>query len=171
LNARENLKPEKHVVFLLLGSNIKPKRNLTAAIKLLQGNVEVIQISSVWESPADGTVGPDFLNAVAKIHTSLTPTKLKDEVLRKVETQLGRIRSEDKFAPRTIDLDILVYDGEVIDPILWLRGYVAAPLAELLPDLRNKTTGEILKNASHRLQADSNARIRKDIQLLTPSIL
>jgi 7,8-dihydro-6-hydroxymethylpterin-pyrophosphokinase len=72
--------------------------------------------------------------------------------LRQIEARLGSIRTEDKFAPRTIDIDIVVYGDQVIDPGLWRYAHLAQPVAELLPDLVNPTNGQTLEQIAERLR-------------------
>jgi 2-amino-4-hydroxy-6-hydroxymethyldihydropteridine diphosphokinase len=98
----------RHQAYISLGSNIAPRQNLIQAVQLLRQAVSVNAISSVWESEAVGSAGPRFMNATAWISTDLDAVSLKEQVLRLIEEKLGRVRSEDKYALRTIDLDVLV---------------------------------------------------------------
>ena len=68
-----------------------------------------------WETQAVGSPGPNFLNTAVKITTGLEMSALKLSVLRSVEQELGRVRTSDKNAPRTIDLDIIVFDDEICE--------------------------------------------------------
>jgi 2-amino-4-hydroxy-6-hydroxymethyldihydropteridine diphosphokinase len=95
---------------------------------------------------------PNFLNMAVCIHTALSPAELKQDVLSPLERSLGRVRTADKYAPRTMDLDLTVYDGEVLDSELWRRLYLALCFAELLPDLRHPETGETLAETAERLK-------------------
>ena len=110
--------------------------------------VDVITISSVWQTPAVGFEGDVFLNAVALIETDLPPNDLKFQILRQIEAQLSRVRTEEKFAPRTIDIDILIYNDELTDEELWTQPHLAVPLAELYPTFVN-ITGEKLENVAY----------------------
>lgn len=85
--------------------------------------------------------------------TDLPAEQLKDTVLRPIEKQLGRLRGPDRFAPRTIDLDILIYAAETLDPDIWNLAYLAVPLSEIMPDLRHPQTGEALSEVAVRLKA------------------
>jgi 2-amino-4-hydroxy-6-hydroxymethyldihydropteridine diphosphokinase len=116
--------------------------------------VPVIAVSSAWETPAVGDPAPDFINAAALIRTTLSIEALKSQVIRKIEAQLGRIRTADETAPRPIDIDILVDDGRVMDPEIWSQAYLAVPVAELLPDLRDPNTGEPVSQAAECLACD-----------------
>ncbi len=138
-------------VCLSLGSNIAPAENLKTAVELLREKLPVTAVSRAWKSPAVGSGGPDYLNAAVLVDTWLYPRLLKDEVLRPIERSLGRRRGKNKFAPRTIDIDIVIYDGKVLDPKLWTQAYLALPVAELLPHLIHPATGETLEDIASRL--------------------
>lgn len=150
-----------HLICLLLGSNIKAEENLPKAVTLLQKQVNVLQSSSVWESPALGSDGPNFLNAAVLAMTSLDAVSLKKQVLRPLEAQLGRVRTEDKNAPRTIDIDIIIYDKKLLDPFLWQHAHMAVPLAEILPDYQSES-GIYLKDFATSLIPISSIWARED---------
>ena len=151
-----------HQVYLLLGANIQPEKNIPLAVSLLKKQLRVLRISSVWESEAVGSDGPNFLNAVLLAATPLDPETLKTEVLRPLEAKLGRVRSANKYAPRPIDLDILIFDETVIEPNLWNYAFRAAPLAEILPEYLSPE-GERLETAAARLIQQTPIWIRKDV--------
>ena len=144
--------PTEVAVYLLLGSNIRPQEHLPQAWARLQALFPIVGVSRVWETPPVGTTGPWFYNAAVGILTARSPEALRDEVLRPLERSLGRVRTADKYAPRTIDLDIVVWGREVLDPDLWRWAHVAVPLSELLPDLRYPITGETLAQVAARLR-------------------
>jgi 2-amino-4-hydroxy-6-hydroxymethyldihydropteridine diphosphokinase len=145
----------QHRACLLLGSNIDPEKNIRQAIKLLTNRFSIEQISKAWETPAWGTNGPNFLNIAVVISTSLDPLRLKTMVLRPLEAQLKRVRSADKFAPRTIDIDIVAWDAEVLEDRLWNHAHLAVPVAEVLPCYQSDETGEYLVQAAQRLMRAS----------------
>lgn len=138
-----------------LGSNISPAVNLRRAVVLLQDRADVIQVASAWETRAVGSSGPNFYNTAALLRTECSPEQLKSEVLRPVENLLGRVRTADKYAPRTIDLDPIVNGQEVLEKRLWEYAYLAVPTAEILPGLVNPATGEHLARAAQRLMQTS----------------
>jgi 2-amino-4-hydroxy-6-hydroxymethyldihydropteridine diphosphokinase len=146
------MNPASHQACLLVGSNIRPEENLPLALQRLQESVVIQNASSVWKTAAVGSDGPDFLNLALLVSTPLEATELKARVLRPLEAEMGRVRSADKNAPRPVDLDIIIFDGETLDGLLWEHAYRAAPVAELLPDLRSDS-GETLKHAAERLAA------------------
>lgn len=140
-----------HEIALILGSNIHPERNLVLALELLRRYSKVSRCSSIWETEAVGSAGPDFWNQTVCVRTSFEPEALKWQVLRVIEEQLGRVRSADKNAPRTIDIDIIIVDGEVYDNNLWSRAFIAVPTAELFPDLIHPASGMPLEQIAHQL--------------------
>ncbi len=125
-------------------------------------------ISTFYRTPAiDRAEQPDYRNGVVLIETDSPPRDLKFGILRSIECELGRERSSDKFAARTIDLDIAVYGDLVIeepdlmvpDPGIMGRLFVAVPLLELAPKLIIPGTGRKLadlidRNDSGELEAD-----------------
>ena len=157
-----------HEAFVVFGSNINPERNLYTAWVKLQHRVEVVASSSIWESPPYGSVGPDFLNAVVQVNSSNDLEALKWSVLRKIETSLGRVRTADKFASRPIDLDIFIFDSIIQDANLWELAYLAAPCAELLPDLPDPTSGRPLAEVAVQMAAEQNTvrRFRSFLELV-----
>ena len=139
-----------HQVCLLVGSNIQAEENLRLALQRLQEKVTILRTSSVWKTAAVGSDGPDFLNLAVLVATPLTAPELKMQVLRPLEAGMGRVRTVDKNAARPIDLDIIVFDGETLDGLLWEHAHRAVPVAELLPELRSNS-GETLPQAAQRL--------------------
>jgi len=131
-------------VILGLGSNIVPEHNLPEALRRLAAVVKIDAVSSLWETTAIGSAGPVFLNAAASLQTKYDRVELKSRVLWVIETSLGRVRSADKNAPRPIDLDILVFNGEVLDGSIFKLDHLILPLAELIPQLRDPESGKSL---------------------------
>lgn len=119
-----------------VGSNIEPEDNVRTALRLLERRVRVVGVSTFYRTePIGRPHDPEFINGVVAIETSLGAPELKWGVLRSMERQLGRRRRPDAYAPRTIDLDLLCYDGELLDPGVEQRAFVALPLVELEPTL------------------------------------
>jgi 2-amino-4-hydroxy-6-hydroxymethyldihydropteridine diphosphokinase len=145
---------EFHLAYLNLGSNIQPEINLPKALKLLSEYGEVQKVSSVWESKAVGTTGPNYLNVCVAFKSTSPPMTLKEQVIHPIERQLGRIRSGNKFAARTIDIDIVVFDNEFLNRDSWKLAYVVVPLAELYPEYRNPETGERVTEIATRLRQE-----------------
>lgn len=142
------------VVYLGLGSNLGDRlANLRQAAQLLHDEVTLIQVSSVYETePVGNPAQPWFLNAVLEGYTELGPQELLEFALA-IENALGRVRSFPN-APRTIDIDILLYGEEVIatssltipHPRLAERGFTLCPLTEIAPLFALPTTGETMES-------------------------
>ncbi|MEC7262721.1 MAG: 2-amino-4-hydroxy-6-hydroxymethyldihydropteridine diphosphokinase, partial [Bacteroidota bacterium] len=108
---------KKHKVYLSLGSNLGNRlANLQKAIFRTQQQVGlVLDISSVYENPAIGFEGDDFLNICISVLTPLEPKALLDTLLG-IEQEFGRVRSQgDGYSSRTLDIDIIYYGQEVIN--------------------------------------------------------
>ena len=144
---------ESHLAYLSLGSNIQPETHLVSAIELLQKYGRVKKISSAWESESVGAPGPNYLNACLLLATPLSERELKQQALLPIERSLGRQRTADKFAPRTIDIDIVVFDSKPCDNRYWEQAFVVVPLAEIYADFPNPLTQEsLIKTATHLRQ-------------------
>ena len=143
---------ELHQVYLSIGSNIEAEINLPKSIQLLREYGQVKEISSIWESEAVGSDGPNFLNLCILFLTELQPADLKERIIRPIESRLGRIRYADKNAPRTIDLDIVHFDNQPLNVEFWEYAFVVVPLAELLPDYQHPVRHEKLSRVSEQLQ-------------------
>ena len=130
--------------FIGVGSNVEPERNITDALARLSKHVDITGISSFYKTvPLLRKNQEDYLNGVWQISTSMPPNELKLGVLRTIEKELHRNRESDKYASRTIDLDLLLYGDLSIhednltipDPDICKRSFIAFPLSELNPDL------------------------------------
>jgi 2-amino-4-hydroxy-6-hydroxymethyldihydropteridine diphosphokinase len=154
----------QHQACLLLGSNIQPEYNLLLAIDELNKHLTIHQISQVWETAPVGSAGPNFLNAAILVRTPLEQNDLKQEILYPLEARLGRVRTADKNAPRPIDVDILLFDGIVLDQSLWHFAFRAVPVAELLPELRSEA-GELLKEIAGKFVHTGSIWLRTDVLL------
>ncbi len=155
---------QEHQVCLLLGSNIQPEKNLELGVDLLRSKVMITRISSVWETPSVGTAGPDFLNLALLVTNFLDEKQFKEQVILPLEMQLGRVRSADKNAPRTIDIDIILFDNQLLDPNLWRYAHRAVPVAEIMPDLRSDR-GDLIKDIASRLAKTTSIRLKPDLLL------
>jgi len=142
----------RHHAYLSIGSNIRPEFHLPKAIDLLKNYGEVKAVSSAWESHAIGSAGPNFLNACALFAVDLEPYDLKELIIRPIEAQLGRRRNADKNAPRTIDLDVVLFDHRPLNLDYWEYPFVVVPLAELIPDFIHPNRREKLAQVAGQLQ-------------------
>ena len=134
-----------NTVYLSLGGNLgDPAASMATALRLLDGDADtrVVAVSSLYRTPPWGKLDqPDFLNAAAEISTALAPRALLDLCLE-AERKLKRVR-EERWGPRLIDIDILVFGDRIIHetglevphPRMLERAFVLAPLAEIAPEL------------------------------------
>lgn len=168
-------------VFITLGSNIEPERHLPQAVALLRQNYRLAMrgVSRVYAFPPVDAVGevdatqPAFLNAAVLVETGYYgPLRLKYEVLRFIETCLGRVRTADKFAPRTIDLDIALFGSRVQSGLLTLpdpdiprRAHVILPLADLAPDFAHPVTGQTLGALAASYAGVAASALREELVL------
>lgn len=128
-------------VYVSLGSNVQRDRNIRLAVKEMRTAFGNLRLSPVYESASVGFDGSDFLNLVAGFETNNEVHEVVQE-LRVIEDRLGRDRSQPRFSPRPIDLDILTYDGLIIDePGIQIpreeilqNAFVLKPLCDIAPD-------------------------------------
>ena len=168
--------------FLSIGSNIDREQNLPAAIRLLRTMVPVLAVSSVYETAPTGLEDqPFFFNAAVLIETELEPKEIKEQIIDEVETTLKRQRQEDVNAPRTIDIDIALFNDAVLDympadgrsrhipdPDLLKLIHAIVPIAELAPNQQHPVTGERLGEIAARLSDSSSEQViwlREDFNL------
>lgn len=142
------------VILIALGGNLvspagPPAETLKRALARLERlGVKILSVSPFYETPAwPQAADPPFVNAVATVNTVLQPVDLLD-LLHGVETEFGRMRSVPN-APRTLDIDLLDYDGRVMTgrlvlphPRLAERSFVLVPLAEVAPGWRHPVLGQ-----------------------------
>ncbi|NQZ88389.1 MAG: 2-amino-4-hydroxy-6-hydroxymethyldihydropteridine diphosphokinase [Colwellia sp.] len=147
-------------VYVGLGSNLSdPKKQIHLAVDAL-ANIEHSQLTNIsslyFSRPMGPQDQPDYMNAVAEISTQLSPLNLLDE-LQAIERLAGRVRKDNRWGARILDLDILLFDNEIIHHErltvphygLELREFVLLPLAEISPEL-------ILPNGNNILALSQN---------------
>jgi 2-amino-4-hydroxy-6-hydroxymethyldihydropteridine diphosphokinase len=142
-------------VYLSLGANQGDRlANLRLALARLQTLARLEEVSSLYETQPQGMHDqPLFLNAVCRVSTGLEPQALL-RFLKNVEREIGRQPGGQRWGPRPIDLDILLYDDRVVDtpeltvphPRLAERAFVLVPMCELAPELRHPLLGEPMKD-------------------------
>jgi 2-amino-4-hydroxy-6-hydroxymethyldihydropteridine diphosphokinase len=150
--------------YISLGSNINPEHYLPRAAAAVTRLGRITGVSNVYESEAVGPAGqPRFLNAVVRVEVPLSRDELRRR-LREIEADLGRVRTQDAYAPRTIDLDLVAL-GEFVDPEVSRRAYLAVTLAEVDPDLPTGVGSETAASAADRLRVRAELRPRPDVDL------
>ncbi|WP_300416638.1 2-amino-4-hydroxy-6-hydroxymethyldihydropteridine diphosphokinase [uncultured Pseudoalteromonas sp.] len=148
-----------HTVYLGLGANLNaPRKQIHAAVAALKAleDVEFVCVSHDYASKPMGPQDqPDYVNAVACVKTALKPEQLLD-ITQAIELEHGRVRKEQRWGPRTLDIDILLFGNDVIDtPRLTVphyglteREFVVYPLLEIAPTLvlpNNQSLADITK--------------------------
>ncbi len=176
------MRPEKkeirsNLAYLSLGSNIEPEKNLRAAVVLLCRFGRVLRVSTVWETqPIDRSYQPAYLNAAVLLETGLSAETLRLQAIAQIETELGRTRTGDKFAPRTIDIDIMLFNRDILDighrhipdSEIMERPFVAVTLAEIAPEYVHPENNLTLEQIASRIDVEqSGMRQRGDINLIT----
>lgn len=118
-----------------LGSNIDPQINIPAARHILAQKFKVLKESTFKQTKAIGPISqPDFINGAVLLETELNEDQLTGG-LKDIEQSLGRKRTDFRFGPRTIDLDIVVWNGVVVDPDFYSRDFLRESVLEILPSL------------------------------------
>lgn len=114
-----------------IGSNIEAEYHINEMLRLLAADVEIIQVSQlVITKPIGITDQPDYTNGAVRIRTEMELEELSD-YLKQLEDEMGRDRTQKKFGPRNIDLDILIWNNEIIDPDYFTREFLRNSAAEL----------------------------------------
>ena len=140
-------------VYLSLGSNIDREDNITGGLNALQKHFGSLSISPIYESKAVGFEGDNFFNLIVGIQCDLTLLNLL-ALLKSIEDQYGRLRHGEKFAPRTLDIDIVLYGNllgmhsniELPRPELYYNAFVLRPLSDLAPNLVDPKSGACFKD-------------------------
>ncbi len=162
LTRTRELLPGEHWACLSLGSNVDSARHLRRAIRRLRRTVAIESVSTAWESPAVGSDGPDYLNAALLVRTPMAREALI-ATLKRIEQQLGRDRSQGHVPLVTIDIDLVIFDGDILEDDLWLHAYRAVPAAELMPGLRCSSTGVTLAETANCLACNLTIKPRPEI--------
>jgi len=153
---------------LSLGSNVRPARYVPRALDLLRARHEVVAVSSLYRNPAVGGARshPDFVNLAVRLRTDLPPRALR-EACRRVEEACDRRRGPDRYAPRTMDVDVVLMGDLVLDldtwrlpdPQLATQPFVLVPCADAWPDAVHPLLGRTLASLRDDLDEDRRARL------------
>jgi 2-amino-4-hydroxy-6-hydroxymethyldihydropteridine diphosphokinase len=103
------------------------------------------------------------LNACLAFTTPLSWPELKEQVILPIELQLGRRRTENKFAPRTMDIDIILFDDQSCDEKSWEKAFVVVPLAEIYPGYQNPFRNESICETATRLRREIWMETRPEV--------
>ena len=153
--------------YLSLGSNLGDREaNITSALTMLGQEARILKVSSLYETePVGYKEQPWFLNCVCALETDLSPQALL-EFVKAIETKLGR-KPTLRFGPRPIDIDILFYDGLILDspdlviphPRLAERAFVLVPLKEIAPNLVHPLSGLTIEELLKRVETPEEVHL------------
>lgn len=119
-------------VIIGIGSNINAETNISKMLEILGKEVEILKVSSWLKTKPIGIEDQsDFTNGAVKIKTGLGREEL-NQLLKNIEDQLGRDRSAPKFGPRTIDLDIVIWNGKIVDEDYYIRDFLQKSVQEVI---------------------------------------
>lgn len=114
-----------------IGSNIEADKNIPEMLKLLGSDVEIVQVSKMVQTKPIGiSEQPDYTNGAVRINTEMNLEELS-VYLKQLEDRMGRDRTQKKFGPRNIDLDILIWNNAIVDPDYYTRNFLRNSAAEL----------------------------------------
>ncbi len=161
---------EVPTIYLGIGSNIDPKKNLEFALKELQKRFGRLDKSSVYRSKAYGFDGDDFLNMVVALDSGLTPIEVHTQ-LEDIQRIAGRDHDARGLSSRTLDIDLLLYDDLVADepPIRLPRAdvlrfsFVLGPLAEIAPELQHPETHQSYQEHWNNFDSASHPITRESV--------
>ncbi len=147
-----NVGADVAIAYISIGSNIDRQRNIRGALHDLRTRYSQVDMSPIYENPAEGFTGEPFYNLVARIVTTEDIASIARS-LADIENKHGRTRDTPRFSARTLDLDLLLYDDVVMTtPALTLPrkeirkyAFVLKPLYDLAPDLILPDSGEALR--------------------------
>ena len=151
-------------IYISIGSNIDPHEHIPQGIVRLHEHpgLHDIRVSSFFISEAVGRPEqPDYRNGVVSFSTDYTPAALK-EVLRGIEAASGRVRVPDRYAPRTLDLDIILFGNRIADPSILKWSFIYVPLLKLAPKIQMPGLAEPL---AHMIPSEQHPSLKQDIRL------
>ncbi len=160
-------------VFVGVGSNVDAEKNIRAGLIALAGTFGVLRLSPVYRNSPVGFDGDDFLNMVVAFDTDLDVEAIATE-LERIEAASGRERGGEKFGPRTLDIDLLLYGSEITrqgtheiprDEITHYA-FVLKPLADLAGDRTHPGLGQTFEELWRAFDADSHPLEPTDLPLV-----
>ena len=159
-------------IYLGIGSNIDPRKNLTFAVMELEKRFGNLEKSSVYRSKAYGFEGDEFLNMVVTLKSELTPIEIHAQ-LEDIQRTAGRDREAREYSSRTLDIDLLLYDDLLVNepPIRLPRpdvlrfSFVLGPMAEIAPELRHPETHQTYQHHWRRFDVAGHPITRESVIL------
>ena len=158
-------------VYVAAGSNVDAPRSLRLALTELRRTFPGLRVSRAYRNAAVGFAGDDFINLVVGFDTDRSLKNLVDE-LRRIETLCGRARDAPKWAPRSMDLDILLY-GDLVAvtpeatlprPDLLRRPYMLGPLADIAASVRHPLVHQSIGELWSAFDRDAHAMTQIDLE-------
>ena len=129
-----------NIAVIGIGSNINPRKNIQKALAILCSEQTILKQSKfVQTEPIGYTDQPPFLNGSALISTDMDYTTFST-YLKDIENRLKRIRTSNKNGPRTIDLDIVVWNNQIVDDDVYSRDFLKNSILEIAPELEESLT-------------------------------
>ncbi len=159
-------------MFVSAGSNVEPEKHLGMACRELARRFGRLRLSRVYRNPAVGFEGADFLNLVI-VFTTVEPPEAVVAELERLHELAGRIRGPDRYSPRTLDLDLLLYGDRVIDDAgirvphrdIERYAFVLRPLAELAPRLQHPVTRQTMADMWAGFDQEAHPLERVELEL------
>ncbi|HEY0686855.1 MAG TPA: 2-amino-4-hydroxy-6-hydroxymethyldihydropteridine diphosphokinase [Steroidobacter sp.] len=154
------------VVYVAAGSNVEPEKYLSVALRALAAAYGPLTLSPAYRNQAVGFSGDDFINLVVGFHTEETVAEVRQQ-LQKIEAACDRPPNAAKWAPRTMDLDILLY-GDLVSnepglviprPDLVKRPYMLKPMADIAPDVIHPTLGKTMRQLWESFNAGEHSMV------------
>ena len=150
-------------VYLGLGSNVAPQQHLRLAIQELAKRFGVLELSNLYQNASVGFDGDEFTNLVVGLESDASPLEIHN-IIEDIHVIAKRHRGESRFAARTLDIDLLLYDDLILDepplrvprPDILKYSFVLGPLAEIAPDLRHPETGRLITEHWAEFDKDSH---------------
>jgi len=148
----ESMAEDTVEIYVAAGSNVEPEKYLSRALEALEASFAPLKVSPAYRNRAVGFEGADFINLVLGFRSDL-PVEIVRNRLQQIEARCDRPPQSPQWAPRTLDLDILLYGDLVSDrpglilprPDLLRRNYMLGPLAAIAPDLRHPTAHRTMR--------------------------
>lgn len=153
-------------VYVAAGSNVEPEKHLAAALRALAAAYGPLSLSPAYRNQAVGFSGDDFINLVVGFHTEHTVIEVRQQ-LQKIEAACERPPDAPKWAPRTMDLDILLF-GELVSnepglviprPDLVKRPYMLKPMADIAPDVRHPILGKTMRELWEAFEGGTHSMV------------
>jgi 2-amino-4-hydroxy-6-hydroxymethyldihydropteridine diphosphokinase len=158
----------ENTIFLGIGSNINKKLNVKSCLNYFNSSFKYCQISPIYQSHSYGFAGNDFYNLVVEIKSHFDIVSLKKWLVL-LEDMHGRDRQQIRYSNRTLDIDILFFNEDILDeggitiprPEILTQTYVLKPLVDLVPNMIHPKTGQTLNDHWQKLQKKESINLNR----------